>query len=424
MTKKQPSQVIKTLFTIGVLALVSKQALAIDAQVTNFMPGALSQMTINTTAATTTAVTGPLTTVISDTMTGLKSMLIQAQQNIATQQQQAQAATNSALNSIQIDQSLQPASDACATAVVSNAASAASKTLKYNANIIGYSGAYRAGNAPTKADQKRIIVNQHVSTYCDPATDPAQCAASGEKPAQTNGASSSPEGMVGSDQRASTLFSGAGAPGHVANLTYTPQQKQAAMDYINNTIDGGNSPRKLSQAEFLTPQGQQYEGLRIAYEAKMSMSRDALAYIAASRLPVPGSSSVLTDIANSDAQNGNPGTAAAYIQNRLNDPVNGILKYSPSGDVSPMELLSIEVGRRIDNPNWILAINSQTNSVALQREQTMMLAMMMKMQYMLLQQNEMKLGMQAVTSAEATKKAMDAQISQADLGTMQGLSSH
>ncbi len=410
------------LFALGLIALTCQSAFAIDAQVTNFLPGALGQMTMNTTAAVTTSVTTPLTTVISDTMTGLKSMLIQSQQNIATQQQNTQQAVDAAKQAVKIDQSLQPATDACSTAAASAVSSASNKTWQYNANIAGYRGAVRAGNAPSRADQRRITTAIHTTTYCDPSTDPAQCAAPGEQPAKTNGASSNPEAMIGSDQRASTLLGGAGAPGHVANLTYTPQQQQAASDYINNTIDGTSSPRKLSAAEFETPQGQQYEGLRIAYEAKMSMARDAMAYIMASRIPVPGSHNTLNDIQTADAQNG--GTAAAYIQNRLNDPVNGILKYSPNGDVSPMELLSIEVGRRIDNPNWILAINSQTNSIALQREQTMMLALLMKMQYMNLRENEMRLSMSAIASAEATKKTMEAQLTNAEQATLQGLSSH
>lgn len=399
------------------MALIPAGALA---DITDaFGPGAVTQMAGTVTTATTAAVTTPLSAVIGDAINGLKTMLISAQQTIATNAQQQQTANEQHNYAAQQAAAFQPAADACASATAAAMAQAVTQNASYNRSVAGYRGHVRAGNAPSSADQRRQLQSNHLNYYCDANTDPNGCAKAPLP--QTNG-STKKEQMISADERAGTLFGGAGAPGHVANLTYTTQQQQAAQDYISNAVDGTDAPRKLSPAEYNTPQGQQYEGLRIAFESRMSLSRDALEYVLASRTPIPGSNATIKDMISAD-NGGTGGASASYINSRLNDPNNGILLYSPSGDVSQMQLLDLEVGRRVDNPDWYKLMNTSMDTNALLREMVFMSALQLKMQYMRLREGEYTAAIAAVNAAEAAKANMRARLSEAETAVIQGLSS-
>lgn len=331
---------------------------------------------------------------------GLKAALVQAQQTAAQatiQQTQAQGATD---NAVRVQTALQSAPDACAAITRAAYSTTVTQNAGYQKNVTAYRGAAAAGNQPTPADQARNIQNTNYSTYCDPNTDPDRCASSPSPGGASNGSALN-ERMTGADERASTLFQGAGSPGHVANLTYTPTQQKAAQDYISNLVDGADAPRKLSDQEYKTPQGQQYEGLRIAYEARMSLARDALEYTLASRTPMSGSAQIVQSMMTADG-----GSSANYINSRLNDPKNGILLYSPSGDVSPMQLLDLEVGRRTDNPDWYTMINTSSDTNALLREQVFMTAQLMKMELIRLKGEELRTALAGLAASESTKTNM------------------
>jgi hypothetical protein len=395
------------------LTLVPLGAMAIDAVTDSFMPTALSQMSTTVTTATTASVTTPLSQVIGEAVNGLKTMLISAQQTTAANALTAQQARDVNNYATQQAAALQPAADACASAATAAYAPAVTQNYQYYKSMAGYRGAYRAGNGAAAPDQKRAVQSNHFNFYCDPNTDPNAC--NGAKPPQTNGSTKN-EPMISADQRAGTLFGGAGSPGHVANLTYTQQQQQAAQDYISNAVDGTDAPRKLSAAEYNTQQGQQYEGLRIAYESRLSLSRDAMEYVLASRTPIPGSHQTVNDMVTADG-----GASASYINARLNDPVNGILMYSPSGDVSQMQLLDLEVGRRVDNPDWYKIMNTNSDTNALLRELVFMSALQLKMQYMRLREGEYTASIAAVNAAEAAKANMKERLNSAETSVIQGL---
>jgi hypothetical protein len=408
----------KKALTVYVALALSPAAVLAGTDVTttdSFLPPALLQMTQTVTTATTAAVTTPLSQVIGDAINGLKTMLISAQQTTAANALTAQQARDVNNYATQQAAALQPAADACASAATAAYAPSVTQNYQYHKSMAGYRGALRAGNSPDGADQKKQVQSNHFNFYCDPNTDPAQCV--GAKAPQDNG-STKKELMISADQRAGTLFGGAGAPGHVTNLTYTQQQQQAAQDYISNAVDGTDAPRKLSAAEYNTPQGQQYEGLRIAYESRLSLSRDAMEYVLASRTPIPGSHQTVNDMVTADG-----GASASYINARLNDPVSGILMYSPSGDVSQMQLLDLEVGRRVDNPDWYKIMNTNSDTNALLRELVFMSALQLKMQYMRLREGEYTASIAAVNAAEAAKTNMKERLNSAETSVIQGLAS-
>ena len=416
----------KTKIALLTGALVAGPALAtVDAVVDSFSPPSIVQMGQTVTTATTAAVTTPLSTVIGNAMNGLKTILVTAQQNAASNAQQGANGRQALDYQTQVTSATAPAPDACASASTAAAAAPVSQNYAYYKSAASYRGAFRAGNAGAAPDQKRQVQSNHFNYYCDPNTDPSKCA---NAPAPQGNGSTKNEAMVSADERATSLFGGAGAVGHVENLTYTAKQQQAAQDYITNAVDGTDAPRKLSAAEYNTPQGQQYEGLRVAYESRMSLSRDALEFVLAARTPIVGSHQAVADMANGDLATGQPPTAITasasnYVKSKLNDPTNGILLYSPSGDVSAMQLLDLEIGRRADNPDWYAAINSTADTNALLRELVFMSALQLKMQYRSLREQEFTAAIQAVNAAETTKLNMHTQLTQAETAVMQGVES-
>lgn len=326
---------------------------------------------------------------------------------------------NNTINTTQYAQQVQTQlvqqSDACANISTANMSSSNHQMASYNQSVGAYVGHVKAGTAPPGPDQQRQIQSVHVAKYCDQATDPNQCSGT---PPQSNGSPKN-EPMLNSDASSATLFNGAGGNGHVANLTFSKEQTQAGQDFITNAIDGTDTPRQLSKAEYNTPQGIQYEGLRVAYEARMSVARNALEDILASRTVVRGSYATLQAMQTADG-----GKWSNYINKRLTDTNNGIQMYSTNGDLSPMELLDIEVGRRADNPDWITAVSVDNSTQSLLRGLSYMMADMIKMQYMSLKLQQESLAIQATNAASATKTNMLPQLVAAEQQVEQGAVQH
>jgi len=348
---------------------------------------------------------------IGDAGNGIKSAIVTA----IGQQTDNMNHFNNTINTTQYAQQVQTQlvqqSDACANISTANMSSSNHQMASYNQSVGAYTGHVKAGTAPPGPDQQRLIQSVHVSKYCDKQTDPNQC--TGVKPV-SNGSTTN-EQMVNSDASSATIFSGAGSPGHVANLTFSPTQTQAGQDFITNAIDGTDTPRQPSKAEYNTPQGFQYEGLRVAYEARMSTARNAMEDILASRTVVQGSYATLQAMQTADG-----GKWSNYINKRLTDTNNGIQMYSTNGDLSPMELLDIEVGRRADNPDWITAVSVDNSTQSLLRGLSYMMADMIKMQYMSLKLQQESLAIQATNAASATKADMLPQVMAAEQQVMHG----
>jgi hypothetical protein len=427
---------LKLSFLIISTAFISQNAFAVmPVSVDTFAPNAAMQITDPIVAAITSLgsdITTEFTTLENDIgngFNGLKTMLVAAQEQASQAQIQAIANQTATMQNMAIANQSQTTTvgangqmvtaSGCASSSIANYASSAKQVASYNKSVAGGTLAAKAGNAPPAAIQVTAIQNQHYNTYCDPSTDPDGC--KGGQKAGSNGGPNPADTLANADESAQTLSDGAGNIGHVSNLTYTAQQQQAATAYISNVIDGGESPRKLSDQEYKTPQGQMYEGLRIAYEAKMSLAREALTYVASSRIAIPGSyAKTIVPMENADG-----GSSAAYLQAQM----QRIEQYPPgctgcsTGDVSPMELLTLDVGRRVDNPTWYTTINTTTNTNALLREQTLMMAQLLKIQLMRLKGEELRTALAGLNAAESTKTVMLPKIERADAAVASGLAS-
>lgn len=361
---------------------------------------------INVTAAATTPIGLTITKVFSQVTDGLKSVIVSSNAEIATQTEARNVDAIKATKRYEAQQAQRPAIDGCGAqsqAAYSQSVGDISRALSSGLKAGGRS---RAGNAPTAADQATLTDAIHKRDYCDPLTTPGGC---NDVTIQSNARS---EPMAAADQKAQSLFSGAGKDGRTPNLTFDPKQLLAGQKFVANVIDSTDSPRKLSPAEYDTPEGKRYEGLRIVNESKMSLSRDTLLDILNERQAVPNSTAVLAAI-----KDGSPAGGGAYIADREAK----VRLHSPSGNISPLELMDIEVGRRVDNPKWYEEVNTNMNSESLLKEQTMMLAMMMKMQYLQLRRGEITTSLAAVQAAEATKANMGGKLQAAENELIRGV---
>jgi len=394
----------KKLICIAIFAALPGAASAAPAEVTMLFPGALGQIVA--------AVATPIVNAIGISQQALMSATIDSSAKIAdiTEQRNLEAWKNQAKYAAQQHQ--QPAIDGCGGQSQAAFSGSVVDMSRAMSSAMKASLATHANNAPAESEQAFLVADTHRRDYCDKNTDPKHCADS----ANPNGsANSTGEPMPGADAKSGSLFTGAGQDGRVGNLTFDAHQMLAASKYIENTIDNSNSPRKLTPAELDAKDGsgKKYEGLRTVYEARMSLTRDTLVDILAQRKPIPGSTAILKAI-----KAGAPVGGADFITQRE----RSIKKWSPNGDVSPLELLDIEIGRRVDNTKWYEAINTQADTASLMREQTFMLALMLKMQYQQLRHGDVTASLSAVQSAENIKANMLPKISVAEQNMLRGIS--
>lgn len=394
----------KKAISIAILAALPSAVSAAPAEVTMLFPGALGQIVA--------AVATPIVNAIGISQQALMSATIDSSAKIAdiTEQRNLEAWKNQAKYAAQQHQ--QPAIDGCGGQSQAAFSGSVVDMSRAMSSAMKASAAVRAGNAPAASEQSLLVEDTHRRDYCNKDTDPKKCVGS----ANPNGApNSTGEPMPGADSKSGSLFTGAGQDGRAGNLTFDNQQITAASQYIANVVDNTNSPRKLTSAEYDAKDGsgKKYEGLRAAYEARISISRDALVDILAQRKPMPGSTAILQAI-----KAGAPVGGADYIAQRE----RSIKKWSPNGDVSPLELLDIEIGRRVDNTKWYEAINTQADTASLMREQTFMLALMLKMQYQQLRHGDVTASLNSVQAAESTKLNMLPRISVAEQNILRNTS--
>lgn len=362
-----------------------------------------------------TASTAMLKAAIGQSSDALRAATVGANADIATQVEQRQVNAIKQQKKYEAQQAQQPASDACASQTHAAYAGTVLDISKSIASSSSARMAARVGNAPVAQKQLESVESEHQAVYCDKLTDPTKCANSPNPNGAPNGrtdALASKDTMSGADTRSDALFIGAGSPGRSGNLTFTPAQQRAADAFVMNAVSAGSAPRKLSPAEYNNPDnsGKQYEGLRLTYAARTSIAQDYLTGIAAQRKPMAGSAKVLDDLAQT--------TQGSYVERRRNQ----LKPFSASGDLSERELLDIEIMRRADNPEWHTFVNGSASPSALVREQTLMMAMSLKMQYQQMKSIEIATALAAIQSAEATKTNLMPQIKQAESSVLRSAS--
>lgn len=356
----------------------------------------------------TEAATIPITKVFAQVTDGLKTALISSNAEIATQMEQRQVNAAKLQEKLKVQKNQQPAVDACGSQSLAAFSGSVLDLQKSIASSYRAGGRTRAGNAPSSGDQQIAGTASHRETYCNKDTDPKKC--SDVTPASP--------GREDADVKPESLFDGSGSNGgkvKTEDLSFGTTQILDAKAYINQSIDNGDSPRRLSAVEFDTDAGRKYEGLRIAYEARIGMSRGVLSDVLASRTPIQGSSNILKAI-----KDGSPMGGTDFITER--EAKIKANKDNTSGLVSPMELLDIEVERRVSNPAWYESIDTSSDQVSLLREQTMMMALMLKMQYRTFRQNEIAGVVNAIQSAESVKANMRPKLIEAERGIANNIS--
>ena len=289
-----------------------------------------------------------------------------------------------------------PGGNTCADRSAASVAAVADQTVAYQSKRYGTAMRFRAAKAGGSREQLNEVVENHRIYYCDPATDPLRC--NGHTPVKTYSKEGNVVNMPDADSSSKSLFDGAGNGEHISNLTYVPEQMDAAGAYINSTISAGDTPAALSPAEAKTDEGQVYQGLKLAYESRISLSREVLLEIQGSRAPIAGSDQLLNNMLETTSSDYG---MKDYLQHRINE-IKKFNWFSRAAQVSSLELLDIQVKGRSDNPGWLAYINNaEKDQIA--KEQAVMMSLMLRMQYMQLRQNEKTAALLAISSAEAAK---------------------
>jgi hypothetical protein len=143
-------------------------------------------------------------------------------------------------------------------------------------------------------------------------------------------------------------------PGKSVDLTFTPQQQDAARAYARMSIDP-QPPESITRAEGSTETGKLYIAMQKAYQANMSSAIKPMNDLIASRMPFPGSAQLIQDIKQSDA-------AAQYF----NANASSVAK--STGTMSLAELEDFEAGRRWRNPYWQIEFGAVADPTKLLRE--------------------------------------------------------
>ncbi len=152
--------------------------------------------------------------------------------------------------------------------------------------------------------------------------------------------------MPGADKRMDSLLAGAGADGKAPDLTFSPQQTDAARMYLQNSVYRSIS-RELSKGEAATPAGIEYIGLRTQYDALMNAAAEPQRTAIASRQPEPQTKALLQDALQTPS-------ASSYFDQTASPEAKRL------GYVSYAELEQFEVGRRYANTDYETDLQSMT----------------------------------------------------------------
>ena len=146
------------------------------------------------------------------------------------------------------------------------------------------------------------------------------------------------EDMPGADKRVDSVLAGAGPNGKKPDLTFSQEQTDAALMYIQNAGRRSIGPQ-LRKGEADTGAGSQYVGLMNQYNAVLSAANDPLETRVASSQPSSATKELLKEaVMSSSAKSYYTQTASAEAKS--------------SGVMSPREFEAFEVGRRYANTEY------------------------------------------------------------------------
>lgn len=205
--------------------------------------------------------------------------------------------------------------------------------------------------------------------------------------------------MPDADANVESVLTGAGMAGKDPELSYTTDQEEAARAYTRLSVDP-HPPQNISRNEAATEQGKLYIALQKMYQASMSAAEKTQFDAIASRMPFPGSSSLVAEIKKADH-------AAKYFDQTGS-------KQAKAGNMSWAELMDFESGRRFRNPYWLTAMGAEASPEKLQREQVFMQAYANELQYRTFRQLEqLNINIGLLLASDARKElrpAIEAQL--------------
>ena len=144
--------------------------------------------------------------------------------------------------------------------------------------------------------------------------------------------------MPGADKRVDSVLVGAGPNGKAPDLTFSPQQVDAARMYVQNSVRRSIG-RQLRRGEADTIAGAQYIGLMNQYQAILSAAADPLEQRIADSLPNPATRDPLRESLQSPSAN-------SYFQQFASQQAK------QTGTMSTREFEAFEVGRRYANTEY------------------------------------------------------------------------
>jgi len=277
-------------------------------------------------------------------------------------------------------------------------------------NVNTTSSSYRpGGNAPPPSNPTfaKVLVSPTPSTPSSrkaTATihEASYCTASEVALGYPNCSTSS---MPDGDANADSLYSGAGMPNKDVDLTFTPQEIEAARAYERVSLDP-EPPQNLTKAEAGTEMGALYIAMQKAYLANVSSAQRGMNDMIAMHAPFPGSAQLINDInQSSDSAQKYYGANASAVAKSTNT-------------MSMAELEDFEAGRRWRNPYWQIEMGAVADPTKLAREQLFTTAFIADINYqnfLKSQRVEILLG-QILTALERQNlPALDAQLQRAQM---------
>lgn len=144
--------------------------------------------------------------------------------------------------------------------------------------------------------------------------------------------------MPGADKRIDSVLVGAGPNGKKPDLTFSQEQTDAALMYIQNAGRRSIGPQ-LRKGEAETVAGSQYVGLMNQFNAVLSAANDPLESRVANSQPSSATKDLLKEALMSNS-------AKAYYTQTASEEAKR------SGLMSPREFESFEVGRRYANTEY------------------------------------------------------------------------
>ena len=253
-------------------------------------------------------------------------------------------ATRSLMVRQAMDQRIQNAADSYTVPDNACSNSASGGMLQISSAAAGGGGNYRAGgvhaNSPTvdkavnapsvdpTADSRRASTVH--ALYCD-SEDYASYGGSKLCPSVSQ--------MPGGDKRMDSIITGAGPDGKDPDMTFSPDQIDAARMYLQNSTKRSVG-RELSKGEASSPAGQEYNGIMTQYESLTDAAGYPQREEIAEHTPNTATQQLLSDtLQDPSAQAYFSATASAYAQ------ANHVMSYA--------ELEKFDVGRRYANTGYV-----------------------------------------------------------------------